>query len=58
MQPPRLDPLPPGLVSLDDHQRHAAQLLDADRLAFFAGAAADGLTSPPCTTGISNWLIW
>ena len=44
MQPPRLDPLPPGLVSLDDHQRHAAQLLDADRLAFFAGAAADGLT--------------
>ena len=44
MQPPRLDPLPPGLVSLDAHQRHAEQWLGPDRLAFFTGAAADGLT--------------
>lgn len=38
---PRIDALPPGLVSLDDFERHAAIVLDASVHAYFAGGAAD-----------------
>lgn len=39
-----LDRLPHGLVSLADHEAHAATVLDANALAYFNGGAADEVT--------------
>ncbi|MDD3329440.1 MAG: alpha-hydroxy acid oxidase [Zoogloea sp.] len=38
------DTLPPGVISLADHEAHAAGVLDANAWAYFAGAAADETT--------------
>ena len=37
-------PLPPGVVTLADHETHAASVLDNNAWAYFAGAAADETT--------------
>lgn len=42
--PPSISPLPPGIITLDDHERHAGHMLGAAAHAYFAGTAADGLT--------------
>lgn len=41
---PALNTLPPGVVSLSDHERHARGVLDANAWAYFAGGAADEIT--------------
>ena len=41
---PHLAPLPPGLVSLADHEAHARTRLDDKAWAYFSGGAADELT--------------
>lgn len=40
----RLDPLPPGLHSLADHEAHARSVLDAATWAYFNGGSADEVT--------------
>ncbi len=40
---PGVQALPPGLVSLDDHEAHARTVLDDNAWAYFAGAAGDGI---------------
>lgn len=44
MNAPRIDTLPPGVVSLGDHEAHARSVLDASAWAYFAGGAADELS--------------
>ena len=41
---PQPDTLPPGVISLADHEAHAAGVLDANAWAYFAGGAADETT--------------
>ena len=41
---PHPDTLPPGVISLADHEAHAAGVLDANAWAYFAGGAADETT--------------
>lgn len=41
---PSVEPLPEGVVSLGDHEMHAAKRLDANALAYFSGGAADEIT--------------
>ena len=41
---PRLQPLPPGLVNLADHEAHARQLLNDATWAYFSGGAGDEIT--------------
>lgn len=41
---PHLAPLPPGLISLADHEAHARTRLDDKAWAYFSGGAADELT--------------
>jgi 4-hydroxymandelate oxidase len=41
---PQLAPLPPGLVTLADHEAHARTRLDDKAWAYFSGGAADELT--------------
>ncbi|WP_151636405.1 alpha-hydroxy acid oxidase [Noviherbaspirillum aerium] len=41
---PSVEPIPEGVVSLEDHERHATQRLDANALAYFCGGAADEIT--------------
>ncbi|MEO7548357.1 MAG: alpha-hydroxy acid oxidase [Ramlibacter sp.] len=36
--------LPPGVVTLTDHEAHARGMLDDNSWAYFSGAAADGIT--------------
>lgn len=38
---PALQAVAPGIVCLADHERHAAEVLDANAWAYFSGAAAD-----------------
>ncbi|WP_137896850.1 alpha-hydroxy acid oxidase [Ramlibacter sp. 2FC] len=44
MSSPAARPLPPGLVSLADHEAHARRVLDDNAWAYFSGGAADELT--------------
>ena len=39
--PTALQRVPPHIVSLADHERHAQQHLNANAWAYFAGGAAD-----------------
>ncbi|MBX3654654.1 MAG: alpha-hydroxy-acid oxidizing protein [Ramlibacter sp.] len=41
---PLVQPLPPGLVTLDDHEAHARTQLDSNAWAYFSGGAADEIT--------------
>ncbi len=41
---PQLTPVPAGVVSVADHERHAQGLLDANAWAYFSGGAADEIT--------------
>lgn len=41
---PALEPLPQGVVTLADHERHARGKLDDNAWAYFAGGAADEIT--------------
>lgn len=41
---PELASVPDGIATLDDHEAHAAQRLDANAWAYFAGGAADEIT--------------
>lgn len=41
---PRLQPLPPGLVNLADHEAHARQVLGDATWAYFNGGAGDEIT--------------
>ena len=41
---PSLQTVPPGIVTLADHELHAQKLLNANAWAYFSGAAADELT--------------
>lgn len=41
---PALDTLPPGVVTLEDHARHAHTHLDANAWAYFSGGAGDEIT--------------
>lgn len=41
---PSAAPLPPGLVTLADHERHARTLLDESAWAYLCGGAADEIT--------------
>ena len=41
---PSLQTVPPGIVTLADHELHAQKLLKANAWAYFSGAAADELT--------------
>ncbi len=42
--PPALAQLPPGVVSLADHEAHAQSVMDASAWAYFSGGAADEIT--------------
>ena len=42
--PTALQRVPPHIVSLADHERHAQQHLNANAWAYFAGGAADEIT--------------
>jgi 4-hydroxymandelate oxidase len=44
MSAPAIATLPPGVVTLGDHEAHARTLLDAKAWAYFAGGAADEST--------------
>lgn len=41
---PALDTLPPGVVTLEDHARHAQTHLDDNAWAYFSGGAGDEIT--------------
>ncbi|MDD2670432.1 alpha-hydroxy-acid oxidizing protein, partial [Zoogloea sp.] len=41
MTAPAIATLPPGVVTLGDHEAHARTVLDANAWAYFAGGAAD-----------------
>lgn len=41
---PAVEPLPAGVVTLADHERHAQTKLDANAWAYFSGGAADEFT--------------
>lgn len=41
---PNLHTLPAGVISLDDHERHAHGVLDANAWSYFSGGAADEFT--------------
>lgn len=41
---PSVEPIPQGVVSLGDHEMHAAKRLDANAFAYFSGGAADEIT--------------
>ena len=41
---PSLQTVPPGIVTLADHEIHAQKILNANAWAYFSGAAADELT--------------
>ena len=41
---PALDTLPPGVVTLEDHARHAQTRLDDNAWAYFSGGAGDEIT--------------
>jgi 4-hydroxymandelate oxidase len=41
---PAVEPIPPGIVSLEDHAAHAHTRLDANAWAYFSGGAADEIT--------------
>jgi len=42
---PAVESLPAGIVSLDDHERHAQTRLDDNAWAYFAGGAGDEITA-------------
>lgn len=44
MNAPILGKIPPGVVTLADHEDHARRVLDPNALAYFAGGAGDELT--------------
>lgn len=41
---PAVETVPPGIVTLADHERHARKLLDDNAWAYFSGGAADEIT--------------
>lgn len=41
---PAVEPIPAGIVTLDDHERHARTRLDDNAWAYFAGGAGDEIT--------------
>ena len=41
---PAVEPVPAGVVTLDDHERHARTRLDDNAWAYFAGGAGDEIT--------------
>jgi 4-hydroxymandelate oxidase len=41
---PAVEPVPPGIVTLADHERHARTILNDQAWAYFAGGAADEIT--------------
>jgi 4-hydroxymandelate oxidase len=41
---PAVEPVPAGIVTLDDHQLHARERLDDNAWAYFSGGAADEIT--------------
>ncbi|WP_420476902.1 alpha-hydroxy acid oxidase [Noviherbaspirillum sp. ST9] len=45
MHVPAVEPIPPELVTLDDHERHAREKLDDNAWAYFAGGAGDEITA-------------
>ena len=44
MNAPTVETIPPGIVNLDDHARHAQTVLDANAWAYFSGGAGDEIT--------------
>jgi len=44
MSTPSLSEIPPGVVTLEDHARHASQVLDSNAWAYFSGGAADEIS--------------
>ncbi|WP_295955312.1 alpha-hydroxy acid oxidase [Rhodoferax sp.] len=44
MNAPTVAQIPPGIVNLDDHARHAQTVLDANAWAYFSGGAGDEIT--------------
>lgn len=41
---PAIEPIPPGVVTLEDHERHAKTRLDDNAWAYFVGGAGDEIT--------------
>jgi len=54
---PQWGQLPAGLVSLNDHERHAQTVLDASAWAYLSGGAADELTLQANRTQWQNWHL-
>jgi len=50
--------LPPDVVSLADHERHARALLSEAAWAWLDGGAADEFTVHANTLGWSDWQLW
>ncbi|MEO5796297.1 MAG: alpha-hydroxy acid oxidase [Rhodoferax sp.] len=44
MTAPSVETIPPGVVTLEDHARHAQTVLDANAWAYFSGGAGDEIT--------------
>jgi 4-hydroxymandelate oxidase len=44
MSVPAVGQIPPGIVTLEDHARHAQTVLDANAWAYFSGGAGDEIT--------------
>ncbi|BDT66162.1 4-hydroxymandelate oxidase [Comamonadaceae bacterium OS-1] len=44
MNAPTVEKMPPGVVNLEDHARHAHTVLDANAWAYFSGGAGDEIT--------------
>ena len=44
MNSPTVEKIPAGIVTLDDHARHAQTVLDANAWAYFSGGAGDEIT--------------
>src|SRR5690606_14182690 len=55
---PARHPLPPGLVSLADHEQHARQRLDDNAWAYFSGGAADEISLRGNRTAWDALPLW
>ena len=44
MHSPTVEKIPPGIVNLEDHERHAQTVLDANAWTYFSGGAGDEIT--------------
>jgi 4-hydroxymandelate oxidase len=55
---PQLQAMPPGIVSLPDHEAHARTRLDANAWAYFSGGAADEISLQANRSAWDGLALW